>query len=53
MHAGLQWRNLKERNHFEDVGIHERVLKWTLNKFDGLAWTGFIWLRVVASGGLW
>jgi hypothetical protein len=31
--AQLWWRNLKERNHFEDLGI------------DGKAWILFIWLR--------
>jgi hypothetical protein len=25
---------------------------WTLNKCDGLVWTGFIWLRIGASGEL-
>jgi len=33
---------MKERSHFEEVGLDERVSKWTFNKFDGIAWTGLI-----------
>jgi len=43
---------VKERSHFEEVVLDVRVLKWTSNKFDGVAWTGLIWLRVGACGGL-
>jgi hypothetical protein len=25
--------------------------KWTLKKYDKKVWTGFIWLRIVYSGG--
>jgi hypothetical protein len=28
------------------------VLKWNLERYDGLVWTGFICLRITTSGGL-
>jgi hypothetical protein len=34
-----------------DVG-RRIILKWILEKQDGVIWIGFIWLRVVTSGGL-
>jgi hypothetical protein len=36
--------NLKERDHFEDIGIDEKiVLEWILGKWGGKLWTGYIW----------
>jgi len=30
------WGNLRERDHFKDVGIDERIiLKWIFKKWDG------------------
>jgi hypothetical protein len=28
------------------------ILRWILDKLDGVVWTGFIWLRIMTSGGL-
>jgi hypothetical protein len=37
----------------EDLDVGERIiLKWILEKQDGVVWTGFIWLRTGTSGGL-
>ena len=39
--------NLNDRNNLEDLGIFTRIiLKWTLKKYIGWAWTGFIRLRI-------
>jgi len=47
------WRELKGRNHLEDLLIDERILlKWVLKKSDGGIWTGLIWLRRGSCGGL-
>jgi hypothetical protein len=28
------------------------ILEWILEKYDGVVWTGSIWLRIATSGGL-
>jgi len=39
------------RNYLEVLGIDWSViLKWILNRWDGMTWTGFIWLRVGTMG---
>jgi hypothetical protein len=44
--------NLKDKDHWEDQVIQERViLKWTLNQQDGRLVAGFTWLRMGTSGG--
>ena len=45
--------SLKERDHFEDLGVNRIILKWVLKKQVGRAWTGLIWLRRGTDGGLW
>jgi hypothetical protein len=42
------WGRLKERNHFEDLGINGRMFL----KDNGKVWIGLIWLRIGPSGGL-
>jgi hypothetical protein len=43
--------NLKGRDHFGDLSIDGKImLEWTLGKYDGRLWTGFIWLRTGTSG---
>jgi len=29
----------------------KKILRLNLNKYNGMAWTGFIWLRIIKSGG--
>jgi hypothetical protein len=41
----------KETTSKTDVG-ERKILKWILEEQDGVAWTGFIWLRIGTSGGL-
>jgi hypothetical protein len=34
----------------EDIDVTERkILKWILEREDGVVWTGVIWLRVVTN----
>jgi len=41
---------LKERGHFENIGIDVRMIKrQTFKKWAVKAWTGLIWLRIGAS----
>jgi hypothetical protein len=53
MHMGYWWESLKERDHYEDLGVRGRIiLRWILERWDGVVWTGMIWLRIGTGGGL-
>jgi hypothetical protein len=53
VHTEFWWRNLREREHFEHLGIDERItLKLMCKKSDAKASTGLIWLRILTLGGL-
>jgi hypothetical protein len=53
MHVGYCWESQKEREHWEDQDVGEwTILRWILERYDGVVWTGFIWLRIRTSGGL-
>jgi uncharacterized protein YmfQ (DUF2313 family) len=45
--TGFWWGNLVERGNVENLRIYGRIiLKCILKKYDGKAWTGFVWLRI-------
>jgi hypothetical protein len=51
-HMKFWWENLRKGNHLEDSGVDGRlIVKCIFQKWDE-AWTGSIWLRIGASGGL-
>jgi hypothetical protein len=40
----------KERDNLKDLCVDGRiVLKWILQKYDRIAWTGFIWISIATS----
>jgi hypothetical protein len=45
-------KNVKERDHSEDLGVDGRILQRILEKYIGKLFVGFIWLRRGTSGGL-
>jgi hypothetical protein len=52
MHIGYWWESQKERDHQEDKDAGGWISEWILERYDGVIWTGLIWLRVGTSGGL-
>jgi len=54
MHTKFSSGNLNGRDHSEDVGLERRImLEWILENKCVRVWTGFIYLRLSASGGLY
>jgi hypothetical protein len=52
MYTRFWWGNLNERVDLEDPGIDGRIVsRWIFRKCVGLAWPGFIWLRIGTGGG--
>jgi hypothetical protein len=53
IHRRYWWESQKERDHYEYLDVGERIIiKWNLQKYYGVLWTGFIWLKIRTSGGV-
>jgi hypothetical protein len=54
MHTEFWSEKLKGRDDVEDLGFDGRIiLQWIVGDIcGGKLWTGFIWLRIGAGGGL-
>jgi hypothetical protein len=52
LHIGYRWEGQKETDNWEDKNAGGyMILKWVSQRYDGVMWTGFIWLRIGTSGG--
>jgi hypothetical protein len=53
LHVGYWWESQKVRDHWEDQDVGGRtILKWILERYDGMIWIVLIWLRIGTSKGL-
>jgi hypothetical protein len=51
VYTGFWWGNLRERAHLKDPSVDGRIiLRLILMKWDVVAWTGSIWLRIGTGG---
>jgi hypothetical protein len=47
------WESQKEKDRQEDEDIGGWIiLKWICERYNGMIWTGLIWLKLGISGGL-
>jgi hypothetical protein len=52
VHAEFWWRDLREGDQLEDLGVDERIiLKWIFKTWYWETWTELIWLRIGAGVG--
>jgi hypothetical protein len=52
MHVGYWWENEKERDHWENQLLGGwAILKWILERQNGMVWTGLMWLRIGTEHG--
>jgi hypothetical protein len=53
MNMGYWWENQKERDHAEDKDVGGWIiLKWILERMNGVVWFRLIWLGTGTSVGL-
>jgi hypothetical protein len=47
------WESQRERDHQEDQDVCGlKILGWILERWDGVMWTGLVWLRIGTGGEL-
>jgi hypothetical protein len=52
LYIGFLCGNLRERNHLGESGADWKIiLRWIFRKWDVVAWTRSIWLRVGSGAG--
>jgi hypothetical protein len=50
MHIRYWWESQTERDHYEDQDAGEwTILKWILERQDGVVWSASMWLRIGTS----
>jgi hypothetical protein len=48
---GFWWRNLRDRDHLEDLGVDVRIIiRLVFRNWVVYAWTEFRWLRIERAG---
>jgi hypothetical protein len=52
VHIRLGWGKLRERDHFEHLGVDARIILEWIVKIHGTAWTGMFWLGIGINGRL-
>jgi hypothetical protein len=53
VYTGFWCGYLRDRDHSEGPGVDGKIiLRWIFGKWDGMLWTGSIWLRM-GIGHLW
>jgi len=51
MLTGFWWGNLKERDHFEELGVTQRIiLEWILKK---VGWEDMDWINLAQNRNKW
>jgi len=48
---GSWWRNLREGDHWGDLGVNVWVIVGWISGWDGGIWTGLGWPRIETGGG--
>jgi hypothetical protein len=53
MLIGYWWESQKERDYWNDQDVGGwTILKWIIDRSDGIVWIGLIGLRIGTSGAL-